>query len=411
MNYLEIFFALCIIGLLLAIVIMLVYAKNWVTNLSTTLIPPFLRGVAAYPAATLPEKYPALANTNLLTAAENTEAVRKAPFVVLIDPEKRNQLANYLLLANTFGMGVPKLGVTREQILAMPGVLGIYPNTTMHALVGETKGKLGVEDLGVSSNRGHRTLVYVLDTGVNGACVPLAGAYDMTGDGLNDVADHGTWVAAAIKEIVPQADIISIKVLGNDGSGATSVIAAGLELAYRDAQKQYESGAYDRIFTNMSLGGMPNAAMDYAANEAAAERIMSFVASGNNALGRVGSPAGAEKVVTVGALDGLDKRANFSQYQASIGKPDVSAPGVDLLAMNNRCDPKSRKSGTSMATPLALGLTAYASNDIVFSNMTQAEFDAYKWKVITSGNSRWNEDGTGYSKLNVPDLERALKNL
>ncbi len=210
----------------------------------------------------------------------------------------------------------------------------------------------GVDGTGVT--------VAVLDSGVDADHPDLVGQvvaaenFSSSGDTADRVG-HGTHVAATIagtgaasdglrKGVAPGADIISGKVLGDDGSGTLSQVIAGMEWAV-------EQGA---DVVNLSLGSGPTDGTDplsQAVNDLAAGSDTLFVvAAGNDGPGAqtIGSPGTADAALTVGAVDRDESMADFSSRGPRPGdlavKPDITAPGVGIVA--------ARAAGTSMGSPL-----------------------------------------------------------
>ncbi len=81
---------------------------------------------------------------------------------------------------------------------------------------------------------------------------------------------------------------------------------------------------------NMSLGGGGfSTAEDDAFSGALADGVLSFAAAGNDSTTGLSYPASYDSVVSVGATDDTDARADFSQHNAQV---EVSAPGVGVLS-------------------------------------------------------------------------------
>src|SRR5262249_51800380 len=151
------------------------------------------------------------------------------------------------------------------------------------------------------------------------------------------------------------------KVLGNDGFGQESWIIDGMEWAASHAK-----------VVNMSLGSQEpsdgTTPMDQAVNNLSASTGALFViAAGNQGTpGWINAPAAADAALTGGAVDGQDQLAWFSNMGPRLNdsalKPDIVAPGVDILAARSHfvdgTGDYQTMSGTSMAAPHVAGAAA-----------------------------------------------------
>lgn len=153
--------------------------------------------------------------------------------------------------------------------------------------------------------------------------------------------------SAGMIGVAPQAKLLVGKVLGDNGSGSSTWIAAGIDWAV-------EQGA-DVI--SMSLGGpSPDGATRAAVQRALARGVIVVAAAGNEgpAEGTVGYPGGYPECVCVAATDQQLRTATFSSRGGAVR---VAAPGVNVRS----CYPGGRfatMSGTSMATPYVAGCAA-----------------------------------------------------
>ncbi len=227
---------------------------------------------------------------------------------------------------------------------------------------------------------GRGVKVAVLDTGVDADHPALAGKVSTQANftesaGAADGHGHGTHVSSLIvgngagsdgarQGVAPAAELISGKVLADNGSGQESWVIAGMEWA----------AAQQADVVNLSLSSAPSRGDDpvaIALDELTADTGTLFVAAAGNRGGfgaspyTIGSPGVAASALTVGAVDAADKQASFSSEGPTLGtyrlKPDVVAPGVNILGAKAGARDGNlyvAMSGTSQATPIVAGAAA-----------------------------------------------------
>ncbi|MEU6075596.1 S8 family serine peptidase [Micromonospora sp. NPDC047074] len=227
---------------------------------------------------------------------------------------------------------------------------------------------------------GRGVRVAVLDTGVDAEHPDLTGrvaqAHNFTEDPAADTVGHGTHVASIIagsgaasggrhRGVAPDATLLDGKVCETYGC-PESAILAGMQWAAVEQRADV---------INMSLGGGDTPEVDpleEAVNTLTAQTGALFVISAGNS-GRydpVSSPSTADAALSVGAVDRDDNLADFSSRGPRVGddglKPDITAPGVDIVAARSRTgtigepagDGYVALSGTSMAAPHVTGAVA-----------------------------------------------------
>ncbi|GAA1517892.1 S8 family serine peptidase [Kribbella lupini] len=260
------------------------------------------------------------------------------------------------------------------------GIASIWLDGVVKADLADTTAQIGAPQVWAGGDTGQGVDVAVLDSGVDSGHPDLAGRIAglrsfVPGDDGQDRAGHGTHVASTIagtgaasdakeKGVAPGAELHIGKVLGDDGSGQDSWVLAGMEWAAVDQHAKV---------INMSLGSdVPSDGSDpisQAVNRLSVQTGALFVvAAGNTGQpDSIGAPGAADAALTVGAVDGADDVAFFSSQGPRVGdgalKPEVTAPGVDVLAARSQYDVEGdgyyrTMSGTSMATPHVAGAAA-----------------------------------------------------
>lgn len=257
------------------------------------------------------------------------------------------------------------------------GIEKIWLDGPVTADLAESTAQIGAPGVWADGNTGAGVDVAVLDTGIDPTHPDLADSvaasesFVPTEDYIEDYIGHGTHVASTIagtgaasdgleRGVAPGARLHVGKVLDSNGQGLESWIIAGMEWAARDQ---------DARVVSMSLGGEPTGADDpmaQALDELTAETGALFVtAAGNSGPRTISTPALADSALAVGAVDAADSLAEFSSTGPALDggmKPEVTAPGVDVLAARSQLIRGSgmytTMSGTSMATPHVAGTAA-----------------------------------------------------
>jgi len=265
-----------------------------------------------------------------------------------------------------------------------------------------------------NSLTGAGVTVAVIDSGVAvrpefqtmTAAVDFVGQYDpqFSPSGSVDGNGHGTHVAGIIvgngthsqggrlSGVAPEASLVSLRVLDNDGHGSTSGMLAALQWI-QDHKDQYGI----RV-VNLSLGHPVYDDPDVdplvqAVDElwdAGVVVVCSAGNSGRDGHGTISSPCNSRKVITVGAINDRasydladDTVATYSSRGPTrfelVAKPDILAPGNKIVSVRsvgsaldtelpgNRVAGDNTKpwdvhyftlSGTSMAAPFVTGAAA-----------------------------------------------------
>jgi subtilisin len=270
--------------------------------------------------------------------------------------------------------------------------------------------------------------VAVIDTGIDldhpdlniAGSTNCATFFATCGAGGQDGNGHGTHVAGTVGAldndigvvgVAPGARLWAVRVLGNNGTGTTSQILAGIDwVAARASTIEV---------ANMSLTGSASQAIDDAANRLADTGVAVAVAAGNNdANAAAYSPARATKILTVSAIADYDGQPGGASVPPSSFCADVddtswdasnwgstieiAAPGCRILS--TYLDGYAWVNGTSMASPHVSGaLALLASRGFP---RTWAGVSGLYSTLTGAGNFDWTDesgDGVKEPLLDVHD--------
>lgn len=248
--------------------------------------------------------------------------------------------------------------------------------------------------------------IYIIDTGVRTSHAVFTGratqGFTATGSFV-DGDGHGTHVAGtaggAKFGVAQGANIIEVKVLGDDGSGSSSDTIAGMDWVISNHEKRRTQPGFVGSIMSMSWGlqGRANSVDEVIAGASQAGIHVS-VAAGNDGADACGStPAhlgGANSdVVTVGSVNINNAVSSFSNIGTCV---DIYAPGEQILSAWSTGDTIINfLSGTSMACPHTTGVMAYLiSQDVAGLGQNPA---ALKAKLLATAREGKISGSTGGS--------------
>jgi len=211
---------------------------------------------------------------------------------------------------------------------------------------------------------GNGVKVAIIDTGIDMNHEDLQGniaggwnAINESGD-FDDDNSHGTHcsgIVAAIDNgigvigVAPEVELYGVKALDSGGSGWSDDIAAGIIWAVDNASVDIIS---------MSLGSdYPMSLVGDACDYAETNGVLVLAAAGNDyknmRRNTVDYPGAYASVIAVAATTSSDARAYFSSTGSQV---ELAAPGYSIYS--TVIGSYGYKSGTSMATPMAVGVAA-----------------------------------------------------
>ena len=225
----------------------------------------------------------------------------------------------------------------------------------------------------LATNLGNGVKIAVIDTGIDLKHPAFTGAilttemWDYVGNDATPQEEgtlgfgaygHGTNIAGIVLQIAPRAKILPLRVLGADGSGDVTKVAAAINYAVSKGVQ----------IINLSLGSdNKSSTVQKAIDRAASKGIFVIASSGNTGDQKVTFPASVafeDKIsgsysLSVGSVNANDLKSSFSTYGTDDKPLEIVAPGesVHAPAPDNRM---AAWSGTSMAAPMVSGALALA---------------------------------------------------
>ena len=305
--------------------------------------------------------------------------------------------------------------VTSSPVLTTPGTLATAAPTAAERTARAVQPWLNQANVPyanqLGSGNGSGVVVGVVDTGVQVDHPELKGQIVATYNALNggtDVTDqmgHGTHVSGLIagtlangapaEGVAPGVKIAMAKAFAT-GSSDSVTIGKGIDWVV-NVQKA--------PILSLSLGSA-TVSMQSNIQNAVAKGTLITAALGNDSNTKGASwPAEFAKVswangqiIAVGALDANNKRAYFSNYDATLANWTVYAPGVNIISSYSVPTMKNSyagMSGTSMATPIVAGqaaliksnwnfLTAQQIAQVIFQSATHLCSDSVSAAVCAS---------------------------
>jgi len=243
-----------------------------------------------------------------------------------------------------------------------------------------------------------------------------------------DQNSHGTHVTSTIlgyslngtpiNGVAPMAKVIAVKVLNQNGSGWSSVVARGITYV-----GDLKAGVLKDfpVVINMSLGGPDLDAMEKAAIDYAIEQGVIIVASaGNEGEAGMGYPGAYAPVISVAAsgwikewtaaswwrtLDVPDPTRAKDYYICDFSSRQLAGQDLDVAAPGSWCvGPYQTNSqisyyylgGTSMASPHVAGIVALMAQKYPALTAGQAEDILQKSAVPLPAGNRSVNDGNGH---------------
>lgn len=351
---------------------------------------------------------PEIKAVTLQTRASNLDAIRQLPYVLAANPDASrtgapidtvlvDNFADGLSTWNLDAINVTDFGFNNRQV-AYDGS-GVYVAVLDTGLVDSWRQYFPQERIATQ---------YAISFGGGGGEVGWVSTQPNKWE--HDQNSHGTHVTSTIlgyslsgvpvNGVAPKATVIPVKVLNQNGSGWSSVVARGI--VYVADLKAGPLANYP-VIINMSLGGPVLDAVEKAAIDYAISKGVIIVASaGNSGTAGMGYPGAYEPVISVAASGWVGEWSPAGNrtwwYSGNVADPtnadnfyittfssrqlpgqdlDVAAPGswvVGPYQTNSGHLSYYFLGGTSMASPHVAGIVALMAQK--YPDLTAAEAES-----------------------------------
>lgn len=285
-----------------------------------------------------------------------------------------------------------------------------YENPKIYAQINNAKKVIQCDN---SKYTGKNITIAFLDTGI--CYIPdFKGRILYFKDFINeqntvyDDNGHGTHVAGIAssngkyKGVAPNSNIIALKVLNSSGQGNASDVLAGIQWIADNKNK------YNIRIANLSIGTadtIKNDPLIEAVEKLWNMGIVVVTAAGNNGPNpcTISSPGTSRKIITVGSSDDEKYNKIFSgrgPTKECIIKPDILAPGNNIISCKCMTGTYKKLSGTSMSTPIISGAVA-----LLLEKVPNLKPDDVKYMLKLSSTSlNMPPNRQGWGLLNVDKL-------
>ena len=191
--------------------------------------------------------------------------------------------------------------------------------------------------------------------------------YDDNGHGTHIagiLSANGKHNKANVSGMAPEAELLVFKVLDKKGNGSAEKVIQALQWIL-DHHREWNIK-----LLNFSMGFLPNT------NPLMQNKLIDILetlwdegvtivtAAGNNGPeeNSITVPGVSRKVITVGSFDDISNIKNHyggrGPTSCCIVKPEILAPGTEILSLSNKSGGYEKKSGTSMSVPIVCGALA-----------------------------------------------------
>jgi len=235
-------------------------------------------------------------------------------------------------------------------------------------------------------------------------CNGKQNAYDDNGHGTHIagiIAGSGRMGRGRYRGVAPGADLIILKVLDRTGNGSAKDVAAAMDWIVENRER------YHICIANISVGMLPRSRskereqMLEGVDRLWDSGIFTVAAAGNGgpADNSVTIPGSSSTVLTVGSSDDgeikVPKRGLYPGYsgvgptECCVCKPEILAPGTEIVSCSSESKGYTVKSGTSMATGVVSGACALACERFQGISPAELKLRFFETQATDQDSSSW----------------------
>lgn len=318
-------------------------------------------------------------------------------------------------------------------IASMNDVKRIYSDVKLRTTIADAGDGIGTSsnsDLRDIGYDGDGVMVFVIDTGIDGSIPQLQrdgksvvkvtySTYD-----VDYTHWHGTFAASLIASQDPDlgmgvasgCDLGSVCVFDYNGEAYLSDVLDGIDFVagWHRSHSQFcvascSWGVSPLSGWNVGTWRNPDIISE-SVNSLSSQGVPVVVAAGNDGVARsINSPAVAEHVLAVGAVDGSLQIASFSSRGPTNdghSKPDVVSYGVNIQGAVPEGDTRI-SSGTSFSTPLVSGIVADLAQRYGNDYTADRYYQSIRQSAIDLGPTGWDAS-YGNGMVNGTDAFNAM---
>lgn len=258
----------------------------------------------------------------------------------------------------------------------MYGEYSIIRNCQTGTIMDKVRAVVGWDEAACMGYSGRGVGVAVMDSGIylhTDLADRVCAFFDVVNGRQEPYDDngHGTHIAGIIggdgyasegryHGIATGCRLIGVKILDARGNGSIPNLIKGAQWVLENKKK------YGIRIVNISVGMFPRVGVQLknkiiqSVEQLWDEGIIVVAAAGNNGPkpGTITYPGISRKVITVGTIQEIQVQKSYSGRGPTpfcIMKPEVIAPGFQVVSCKNDEAGYCKKSGTSMATPVVAG--------------------------------------------------------